>query len=238
MHGPPTAQPAAPPPVARRRPAPGGEASGGAAPVRAARAPAPSGAQAGFTLLEVLVATVVLGLLLAGLAGGTRLGVRAWATQERVVARRAQLDAVDRTLRTLIGGMDPGYRADPPGIRGTAHAMVFTATLPQGATLAAGVSDRRAEVRLEVDASHRLLLRWTPAVHARRLSPPPLHETVLLDGVAGLDLAFWRESGGGAWLGAWEGRAPPSLVRLRIVPDGGGSWPAIVVAPRRAVADD
>ena len=32
---------------------------------------------AGFTLLEILVALVILGLIVSGLAGGTRLGLKA-----------------------------------------------------------------------------------------------------------------------------------------------------------------
>ncbi len=208
-----------------------GERGGGRAGLRA-------GAQAGFTLLEVLVATVVLGFLLAGLTAGTRFGLRAWATQTRLIDRRAELDAVDRTLRGLIGGMDPGWRVDPPNIVGTAHGLAFTATLPQGAALTAGMTERRADMLLTVDGAHRLLLRWTPALHAHALLAQPSHETVLLAGVERIELGYWREAGGGAWLGSWEGRVPPGLVRLRIVPEGGGSWPILVVAPRRSVADD
>ena len=59
----------------------------------------------GFTLLEILVALVVLGLLMIGLTEGTRLGLRTIETQARLTDRTAGLDAVDQTLRTLIGGL-------------------------------------------------------------------------------------------------------------------------------------
>lgn len=200
-------------------------------------------AQAGFTLLEILVAVVVLGFLLAGLAQATRFGLRAWTTQARMIDRRADLDAADRTLRTLLGGLDPGYRVDPPNIVGTAHGLAFTASLPEGAALAAGVTERRMDVLLTVDSRHRLLLRWTPALHARRLAPPPPHETVLLEGVARIDLAYWRDEGGGGWADVWDGRVPPVLIRVGFVfvpgrGAGPGAWPPVVVAPRRAPADD
>ena len=54
---------------------------------------------AGFTLLEVLVALVVLGFVLTGVTGGIRYGVRASQTQARLVEAQGELDAVDRALR-------------------------------------------------------------------------------------------------------------------------------------------
>ena len=202
------------------------------------KTPTRRGAQAGFTLLEIMVAIVVLGFLMAGLAQATRFGLRAWDTQARLIEQRGDLDAVDRTLRTLIGGLDPGYRVDPPNIVGNAHGFAFTTTLPEGAALAAGLASRRADVLLTVDAARRLLLRWTPARHAARLAPPPPPiETVLLTGVVRIDVAYWREPGG--WVAAWDGRVPPALVRIRLVSDAGptSAWPPIVIAPRRVPAD-
>ena len=64
--------------------------------------------QRGFTLLELLVALAVLGLLMAGLVQGLRLGVSVWTTQTKRLAASGHLDLTDRTLRTLIARMDPG----------------------------------------------------------------------------------------------------------------------------------
>ena len=40
--------------------------------------PRSAAAERGFTLIEILVAVMLLGLLMAALFGGVRLGVRAW----------------------------------------------------------------------------------------------------------------------------------------------------------------
>ncbi len=190
---------------------------------------------AGFTLLEVLVALVVFGLLMAGLSQGVRVGLRAWSMQARQSARWSDLDAVDRTLRGLIARMDPGGQRRDPLLRGGPHAFAFTTELPQAA---AAMGTSRADVALGVDADHRLVLRWRPAEHVVRFAPPPPPRVaVLLDGVAALDLQYWRPPAGvqaGAWLRAWSGRRLPALVRLHIAfADPARRWPDIVAAPAR-----
>ena len=54
-----------------------------------------------------------------------------------------------------------------------------------------------------VNASHQLVLRWQPYVHARRLNPAPaVSESELLRGVSDVELAFWSAGSGGSLLGA------------------------------------
>ena len=60
------------------------------------------GRQTGFTLLEMLVVLVVLGLLVVGLAQGVRSGLTMWDAQTRRVSETGELDAVARILRTLL----------------------------------------------------------------------------------------------------------------------------------------
>jgi general secretion pathway protein J len=86
---------------------------------------------------------------------------------------------------------------------------------------------------LRVDADHRLVLRWSPSVRARRLRPQPAAptETELLRGVSHIELAFWRP--GGDWVGSWQSADLPALVRvrLRFPPGDPRRWPDIVAAP-------
>ena len=116
--------------------------------------------QRGFTLLELLVALAVLGLLMAGLVQGLRLGVSVWTTQTKRLAASGDLDSTDRTLRTLIARMDPGgISGRPPTFKGTARSLVFTTTLPEAA---AGLTMRNSDVTLAVDESHQLALLFLP----------------------------------------------------------------------------
>jgi general secretion pathway protein J len=194
--------------------------------------------QAGFTLLEILVALVVFGFLLIGLNQGLHFGLRAWNGQAAMIAKRGDLDAVDRTLRGLIGQMAPGFKIDPPNIVGRPHGFAFTTKLPEAAGIA-GLAD----VSLTVDRRHDFILRWTPHRHAVSLVGAPVtHDTVLLHEVARVDFAYWRNTpAGGGWLRAWNGWRPPALVRIKFVfvnhgRRAGRRWPAIVAAPMRAPA--
>lgn len=187
---------------------------------------------AGFTLLELLVALVVLGFILAGLAQGVRYGLRATDAQVRLLAERGELDAVDRALRHLIERMDPGTGRDGAGIQGTAGRLVFVSELPE----ASGLSTGRAEFALGVDGARRLVLRATPRPPGRPFVPPPLPiETELLRDVAGIELAYWPRGANARWVSSWIANDLPMLIRLRVtfLPGDKRHWPDIVAGPRR-----
>ncbi len=191
---------------------------------------APRAEPAGFTLLEVIVALVVFGFLMAGLSQGVRFGLAAWGTQARIIEERGDLDAVDRTLRQIVQRMDPGTPADPPVISGTEARFAFTSVMP----MAAGGDS--ADMLLGTDAQHRLMLGWTPHLHVRRTAPPPPPRSEeLLSGVERMDLAYWLlDAGGGRWVPTWTARELPALVRIRIVFADHRHWPDIVARPLRA----
>jgi len=185
----------------------------------------------GFTLLEILIALVVLGALMLALRQGVSVGVAAWNAQERLVAGREDLDAVARALRRLIEHMDPGTELEPVRLAAGPHALSFPTELPVAAV---ALPTRSIEAALLVNEGHALVLRWTPRLHAVRIEPPPVRETELLRGVDQLDLAYW-DPAGAAWRDAWRGTDLPALVRIRIVflPGDRRRWPDIVAAPAR-----
>ncbi len=191
--------------------------------------------EAGFTLLEILVALVVLGFLMVGLSQGVRFGLKAWDTETRLVNERADMDGVERVLRALIEEADPGEFNDPSEFRGEERTVTFATRLPMAA---AGLPTRDAEIGLGVDARHRLVLRFSPHPHADRLvaAAPPV-EQPLLDGLDHIEMGYlrWPEQGGG-WVAAWTAPTLPVLVRIKLVfPEGDPRhWPDIVAGPMRA----
>jgi general secretion pathway protein J len=186
--------------------------------------------QSGFTLLEIMVALAVLAALLAGLAQGVQFGIRAWDNQIGNVARNADLDTTDRTLRVLLTRMQPPAAPDRPSLLGAADDMQFVSELPAGAPV---VTTRLAALELRVDA-HRLVLRWSEQPHAKLIGPrPPTHEEVLLDGIAGLKLSYRARSG--TWSNTWNTAELPQLIRIHLdfAPGSTRRWPEILVAPMR-----
>ena len=191
----------------------------------------------GFTLLEILVALAVLGFLMVGLSQGTRFGIGAWDTQARLLGRSGDLDIADRALRRVITQLVPTDDPTVPGLRGTGAGFECVTELPD---TAAGRT-RFAQVALALDRSGRLVLRWSPYLHARRFGPaPPLQESELLRGVERIDVAYWSAATGGGWLAGWTRPELPDLVRIRLnlARGGGGRWPDIIAAPVRERLDE
>jgi general secretion pathway protein J len=184
--------------------------------------------EAGFTLLEMVVALAVLGLLLAGLTQGSRFGTLAWRHQADAIAEHDQLDAIDRTLRQLL--THSALRDS-----GESGKLAFTGELP----IAVALATRRADMELEVDSKHRLVLRWVSQPHELSLVPrPDPTETVLIRDVDRLDIAYWRDADAskgelGGWSDDLVGATQPRLIKLTLSFPAGDRrhWPAIIVAP-------
>lgn len=203
-----------------------------AGPGRAAR-------QAGFTLLEILVALTVLGLLLVGLTHGVGLGLGLWHAQTTRIAKTGDLDAVERSLRRILSDLPNQSaigalrRGGPAAMTGSADQVRFVGKLPTGFG-----TTRRAKITLELHG-RSLVLRWVSYLHAVRLGPAPEPvDTDLVDGVERLELAYWRSAGPNrpaAWQTKWDGPGLPELIRVRLVFIKGerGDWPDLIVAPRQ-----
>jgi general secretion pathway protein J len=197
----------------------------------------PADRQAGFTLLEMLVVVIVLGMLMVGLTQGVRAGLALWGAQQRRVGDTAELDAAARVLRGLLTAMAAspasgfGAQAAGEGFKGDADHLSFVGDLPTGLGFT-----RRANISLALRKTG-LVLSWTPHRHEISFGPPPVPtETELIGGVSHLEIAYWGSSAPDqppAWLTRWDGPAPPALVRIRLVFEKGDRrhWPDLVAAP-------
>jgi general secretion pathway protein J len=196
--------------------------------------------QSGFTLLEVLVAVTVLGLLMIGLSQGVRTGFAFWAAQSRRSGETAELDATARVLRSLLTGI-PVPPAAVPGtgqvssgtsFEGRADRLTFVGDLPTGFG-----DNRRADITIEL-RSGRLVLDWTAHRHELSSVPPPVPaEAELTRGVDGLEFAYWGDpsgTGAAAWVAQWDGPGLPKLIRVRLsfLKGDGRRWPDLVAAPQ------
>ena len=151
--------------------------------------------QQGFTLLEILVALAVLGLLMASLVQGLRAGVTAWTTQTQRLSVGADLDSTDRTLRTLVGRLDPGgVNGRPSLFKAMQHSLTFTTSLPDpaGSTMM-----RDVDVMLAVDEAHRLEIVLLPHYRDPAAPPPAPARFVLLSDVERLELGYWQDAASG-----------------------------------------
>jgi general secretion pathway protein J len=184
----------------------------------------------GFTLLEILVAVVVFGFVVAGLVQATHFGITAWDVQTRMVDRAQDLERVDRVLRLIVEQASPPLAADDKPFNGQEHRLDLITRLPlQPQT----DPIRRAEVVVGVDDNHRLILRWQQKPNATPLKPvQAAQEIVLADGVDHFDLTYRQAaSDGGKWMRTWDDPSLPALVRMQIVMlNQSHKWPVIQAA--------
>ena len=207
------------------------------------RLPGDGDPRAGFTLLELLIAITLLGLLMAALFGGLQLGARAWERGEERLDQSARLQVVQGFLRDRLTQSSPlEVVEDGTGRRrlmfeGTPEALRFVTLMPEH--LGTGFAEFVLTLVDQDDARH-LAVRWQPFE-----VPGPMPATadaepqikVLLEQVENLQLSYYGAPGRelpAAWYEQWlEASVMPDLVRLRVSfpPGDPRYWPDLIVPP-------
>lgn len=182
-----------------------------------------NGREAGYTLLEMLVALAVFGLIMAGIAQGYRFGLTAWSAGSREIIMPERMAAMDAALDRLIEAAQPGSMV------GDAHGLAFTTRLPEAAGIA-GLAD----VALLREKNGTLVLRYRAHAPGIALTPPTApHTEELARNTAGLDIAYLApvQNAAPRWVAAWSGPALPLLLRLHVTLKDGQTWPDLIAAP-------
>ena len=215
----------------------------------------PVARSAGFTLLEVLIATSILGLMMLVLMGSLRVGAASWDAGENRMAQSERLYTLHRFLREHISVALPVSGMTARGrneflFQGGSDFLEYVGSLP--AQVKAGglyrfrwyVSDSGSERK-----SLRLALYPYTGGQPHRpgsLQEEPPAEVEAVDDLEILDdLAYFRityqarllphqQTGAetAEWQDAWEQPVLPALVRIELAPATDPTWPALLIAPR------
>ena len=180
--------------------------------------------RAGFTLLELLVAMTLLGLIGAMAAGGFRFGLAAWERGGATGVAATEASQALKAVRRLLDGARPiplrTQAEQEPAIlfAGTPDRVTFAAPLPAAV---APPGDFLVELSLVGD---RLMLRASPLGHASPTLGPESLSAVLVEGLSGARFRYFGplpvEDDQDAvlpmrWQPVWASRAAlPSLVAL------------------------
>jgi len=195
---------------------------------------------AGFTLLEVLAALVLLALLLVGVYSGIRTATHSVRSGTAAIERLDQIRSAQQFLRRElaqslaqpIGHTDQG---EPIFFVGTAHEMRYVAPLP-GYLGKLGPQLQRLQL---VDDGHEgLRLELSLVLLPPDGKPPqPLGEPqVLLDHIRDGGFNYRGIDARGAavpWAPTWaDGRLLPQLVSITLRSRDGADWPQLDVPLR------
>jgi general secretion pathway protein J len=198
-------------------------------------------AMGGFTLIEILLATVLLaaGMALAFAAVRSTLAIS--TRGEGIASANERMRAVDGFLRRRLGSAMPVAmgEVDPetgtaPVFMGDARHLKFVADVPD--YLGRG-GPYLHELDVEADGQElRLMLSLTLLQVGKRIDEQPVRGAELLaDGLKQVRLRYrGRDPQTGAlmdWQERWENTARvPVLVSIEITPQQGAAWPPLLVA--------
>ncbi len=201
--------------------------------------------QRGFTLMEVLIASVLLGLMMLVLTGSLRVGADSWEGGEERLIRASRLYTVGHFLRQHIANQVPVSGVDEKGemeasFHGTETTLSYIAPLPdqlEGGGLyrfklyTRGEEDQR-ELRISI-------VPFQSAPDKNRTPPEPLDDLAIIDQVKNVRFAYFGASEdsppserSGKWWKEWRNYQLPTLIRINIERDGEDPWPTLVIAPK------
>jgi general secretion pathway protein J len=204
-------------------------------------------AEHGFTLLELLAAITLLGLLMAVLFGGLRLGQRVWETADARLDASARIQIVQDFVRqrfseTLPLDVIPPEPAEAgafePLFLGRTEAVRFAGQLPE--TLGSGIY--LMELTLaesgQTAGARNLVLRWRPVEpYDQSADDVQPEERVLIENIEALEISYFGSNAPEQppdWRQAWEGQPElPRLIRLRVrfAENDDRRWPELIARP-------
>lgn len=203
------------------------------------------GRQRGFTLLELIVALVLLGLLSAVLFGSVRLAGRSTDRGEAAVENASSMRLAQQFLRANLESQHPLRMRKmlewPLLFSGTQDELRYTSTLPPRVN-GGGIWYYRLAVIADDPRSPLVLERVIPDVTAERIPEfTDAERSVLADDIASLAIGYFGRDPDAApsaeptWRDAWsDTQKLPLLIRIDVQPKRGSPWPTLYVSPRES----
>lgn len=197
----------------------------------------------GFTLVEMLVALAVAGLLVSLVYGTIRVGQRSVAALDRQVEQaetmRIGWQFMHDALTRAAPAVDPARPDSRTGFEGGPDRLVFIASMP-GYVGIEGPMRITLAILAEADGEQLLLSRERLEEEPPPSEGAPLERAVLVEHLDGLQIEYFGQHEPGeppTWQAFWdlENRLP-NLVRIQVRPAEGPAWPVLIAAPQDGTA--
>ena len=200
---------------------------------------------AGFTLIELIAALVLLALMSSVIYSALSLAGRAWDGGEAKATQVSEMRQAQEFLREELTAQFPlrlKKAIDLPLLfAGERDELRFTASLPTRVAEGGVLYFRLALARVD-DRQQLIVERLLPDPQATQ-NPDfqNVEHSVLAGDIAELKISYFGRDPGAvftdtpSWRDRWDDRQRlPLLVRIDVQPKQGPAWPTLVVEPRRA----
>jgi general secretion pathway protein J len=199
----------------------------------------------GFTLLELIVALMLMALMASVLFGSLRLAAQSWDSGEAKAVQVSEMRQTHEFLRSQLSAQYPlrlrKVAEFPLLFAGERDELRYAAALPPRVADGGNFYFRLAVVR-NGDRKQLVLERVIPDLDAT--APPDFakaERSVLAEGIDSVKLSYLgrdvnaSDADAPTWRDRWDDpQRLPLLIRIEVVPEKGEPWPALVVEPRRA----
>lgn len=205
----------------------------------------------GFTLIEILIATTLLGIMMLILTSALRVGADSWETGEARLEKANRLYVVETFLKRHVATLFPltavnGQGSMEPALQGTATELTYVAALPDQLE---GGGLYRFQISLSGEEDNGvikvLITPYTSTSGATDRPPPaPIDDVVLLDHATFLKLSYFGvlQSQGSSqningqpqavWSDNWHEYQLPILIKMELGRQGEAPWPTLFIAPK------
>ena len=198
----------------------------------------------GFTLLELIIAMMLLALMSSLLYGTLSLSAGSWDKGEAKAVQSADMRLTEEFLRQSLTAQHPlrMHKAldQPLYFQGTRDTLAYAGVLPGRA--GGGIYYFQLAVTRATDTSNLVLARVLPDPEATKVPVfDSAEKSSLANGIAEVRFSYFgRDTDSNAvveptWRQEWrDPNVLPLMIRIDVIPEKGAAWPSLVVEPRLA----
>jgi general secretion pathway protein J len=194
----------------------------------------PRSVHRGFTLIEMLVALALMGMIAIILITSLQLGGHTWQRVVRAAASTEDIAQAQEILRLRLSALYPdngtaGDSTAPAFLASNGTSLEFSGEAPEA------TADGILRFAIGVSASSRALeiRSWSDQ---QGFGPSDTRAEALLPRVASLAVQFWSkpEAAPGRWVDRWDSNKLPQLIRIEVTFGANDKrrWPPLYIEPR------
>jgi general secretion pathway protein J len=196
----------------------------------------PAAQHRGFTLIEMLVALALMGMIAIILITSLQIGGHTWQRVMRTASSTEDIAQAQEILRLRLSSLYPDDRvagdiSHAVFLKSSGISLEFSGAAPQ--STAGGIL--RYQIGVSTTSRALEIRSWSDQP-GQLASPSDSRAEALLPQVASVTVQFWLKPGAtpGRWVDRWDSNKLPQLIRIDVTfaANDKRRWPPLYIEPR------